>query len=223
MKINARILIVDDEAQIAKQIKSQIEKMGYKNIDIAVSYDKAIKSIKNNRPDLILLDINLESEYTGIDLANEEEVLNKIPIIYITGCHNQKYKDELIGTNPKNYLLKPIRVEELEMNIALALGYKKGIIDIGYGFSYDLENRNLFIGDKPIKLSKKENILLRELVNARGNFVPLKVLEFEIWGNEHISKNALRMLVSSLRKKLNPDMIINVLAFGYKLNIPNRD
>lgn len=224
MKSNARILIVDDEALTLKQLKSQINKMGYKHISLAVSYDKAMKSIENEIPDLILLDINLESDYNGIDLANEKEVLNKIPIIYITGGTNSQTKKNLIATSPKIFLLKPIRVEELEINIDLALGSKKGVIDIGYDFSYDLENRHLFYKNRYVKLSKNEKLLLEKLIEAKGKVVLEEVLKFAVWGNEPIAKNSLRMLIGSLRTKLrdkrDSKMIVNTSSHGYRLPLP---
>jgi len=221
MKSNATILIVDDDAQIAKQIESQIRKMGYKNIIIAVSYHRAMRSIKDKIPDLILLDINLESDYNGIDLANEKEVLNKIPIIYITGGIDSQKKKDLMGTSPKIFLLKPIKVEELEINMALALGHKKGVIDIGYDLSYDLENSLLFYKNKYIKLSKNEKLLIEILIEAKGKSVPTEILKSEVWGDKIMSKNSLIMLVGSLRKKLGvKEMIVHISSLGYKLPLP---
>jgi len=220
MKINSKILIVEDEAITAKAIESQIKKMGYDNTAIAINYKNAMKSIREDKPDLILLDIDLKSDYSGIDIANQKEVFNKIPIIYLTACTDLKTIENLIATNPKAYLSKPLRFEELQVAIALALDYKKGVIDIGYEFSYDLENRNLFQKQQPIKLSYKEKLLLERLIERDGECVPLKVLEFEIWGHEVKSESSLRTLVSSLRKKLNPKMIVNVTSFGYKLELP---
>ncbi len=217
MKNNIRILIVDDEALTARAIKSELKKMGYPAVDIAITYEKAMNYVKTETPDLILLDINLKSEYTGIDLANERRILNKIPIIYITGYNDTQMIDDLLATSPKCHLSKPLRYHELEIAIALALNHKKRVAYIGYDFTYDLENKNLFMRNIPIKLSQNEKRLLEKLIEAQGDFVPFKILEFEIWGNESISNSSLRTLVSNLRKKLNPDMIVNVLAFGYKL------
>jgi DNA-binding response OmpR family regulator len=220
MKNNAKILIVEDEAITAIAMRDEIRKMGYKYIDIAISYHKAIDNIINNKPDLILLDINLKSEYTGIDIANRDEVLNKIPIIYITAHIDTQTLKEIIATNPNSYLSKkPLKYEELEVAISLALKSKKGIVDLDYGFTYDLEYRNLFKAERPIRLSRNEKILLEQLIQKKGEIVPLGILEFEIWGNEVKSESSLRTLVRNLRKKLNPKMVINIPSFGYSLAI----
>jgi DNA-binding response OmpR family regulator len=217
MKKNIKILIVDNEALVAVNIKNALIKMGYNSVSIATTYDKAIEFIETEKLDLILLDINLNSEQDGIDLANEKKVLNKIPIIYITGYSQQQVMEELLATNPQNCLTKPIRYEELEMNIAIALNHNKEVIELGYDFTYDLENGNLFMKDIYIKLSNNEKHLLERLLEDQGKAVPFSTLEFAVWGNETMSDNSLRALISKLKQKLIPEMIVNVLGLGYTL------
>lgn len=217
---NAKILIVDDEAQIAKQTESKIKKMGYSKIRIATTYKKAMQYIKDDLPDLILLDINLESDKNGIDLATEKEVFHKIPIIYITGYSNKQNIKALIESNFKHYINKPINDEVLEMNMEMALDYRQGIIDIGHDFSYDFDKKELFYQKEPFSLSKYQKILLERLINGKGEAVSTKLLEFEVWGSKLVADNALRMLIKSLREKLNKDMIITVPSLGYRLDLP---
>jgi DNA-binding response OmpR family regulator len=217
MRNNAKILIVEDEALTADAIKSQIAKMGYHSVDIATTYSEALSCIENQALDLILLDIDLKSEFTGIDIAKERSVLNKIAVIYLTAYRDSATRRELIATNPKGYLTKPLRYEEMEVAIALALSHKNGIIDIGQHFSYDLKNENLCHHNKLIKLSQNERLLLEKLIEGRGEPIPLNLLEFAVWGNEVVSPSSLRTLVGKLRKKLNSDMIVTVSFFGYKL------
>jgi len=76
-----KILIVEDESLLAIGIKTKLVKMGYKMVDIAINYEKAMLNIKEETPDLILLDVDLKGTFTGIDIANTKEVFNKIPII----------------------------------------------------------------------------------------------------------------------------------------------
>jgi len=225
IKKDIKILIIEDEALIAKAIKSDLKKMGYNLIDIAISYNKAMYKIRTRKPNLILLDINLKDVYTGVDIANEKEVLNKIPIIYLTGCKDEEVIEDVIATNPKAYISKPIKYNELKIAISIALiSYKKSdIVDIGHNFIYDFKNRNLFLNKKPIKLSKNEKILLERLIKAKGKAVSYIDLEFEIWAYETKSDNALRALIRNLRKKLNFKMIENILSFGYKLNLLEKE
>jgi len=215
---SAKILIVEDEALTAKALESEIQKMGYGFTQIVNCYEKVLQHIKVDIPDLILLDVNLNSEYTGIDIAYDKAILNKIPIIYLTSYTDIETQNEILKTNPKGYLSKPIKYEELKVAIAIALQQKKDIISLGFDFSYDLENQHLFKKKRPIKLSQNEKLLLEKLIDANGEFVPEEALRFSVWGYEVKSDSALRTLVSSLRKKLHPKMVENVLSFGYKLH-----
>ena len=217
MNNNINILIVEDEALEAKAIESELRKMGYNSIGIAINYQKAIKYIQNEKPDLLLLDVNLKHGYTGIDIAKREEVLDIIPIIYITACIDTETRKEIIATHPKSYLSKPLKYEELEVAISLAVANKQGIIKIGYDFTYDLDHQNLFHNKTFVKLSPKEKLLLEQLIIRKGECVPFQVLESTIWEYGDFSESSLRTLVGNLRKKLNPKMVINIQGFGYKL------
>ena len=220
MKSNIKILIVEDNVLTAMGIESEVKRMGYNGINTASSYDTAMSKIKDETPDLILLDIDLKSKKTGIDIAYEEEVFNKIPIIYISGIENSQIEKEILATKPKNYLMKPIRYQELKIAIHLLLRDKIGIVDIGYDFSYDLSDRTLFKKKNLVSLSKNEKLLLERLIEQKGKIVLTAILEEKVWGSEAKPKSSLRMLVMSLRKKLNPEMIVNALGFGYKLPLP---
>lgn len=223
MKSNIIILIVEDEIFIAQMIESQIRKMGYEYINIAINYNHAINKIKKQTPDLILLDIDLKNKkYDGIDIANNNMVLNRIPVIYLTEDKRFTIRERMEETNPKAYMTKPIRYEELEFNIRMAVGHKNGNIDIGYNYFYNSEDLNLFYKNQPVKLSRKEMILLRTLISGKGEAIPINILEFEIWGNNFRSDSSLRTLVAKLRKKLNSKMIVNILSFGYKLILPKK-
>lgn len=219
MRESIRVLIVENEVITAQALESQIEKMGYSSIDIAITYTRAMKFIKSEAPDLILLDIDLKGKYSGIDIATEKEVFNKIPVIYLTALTDRETITKILATNPKSYISKPIRYEDLEIAISLALGHKTGLVDIGYGFSYDLGNRDLFVDKTMIRLSQKEKSLLEALLERQGEIIQCKELELKIWGSAIKSESSLRTLVRSLRKKLNPKMILNSVSFGYKLDI----
>jgi len=224
MKDKIKVLIVEDEALTAKSIASQLMKMGYTMPSMAISYEKAMTKIKKESFDLILLDVDLKHGQTGMDVANEKEVLNRIPIIYITGHKDSETLEEIMLTNPKSYLSKPLRYEELNVAVSLALASKvkrRKVIDMGYNFTYDLENQNLFCKKELVKLSKNEKLLLERLLNASNEAVSIKELEFSIWGYESKSENSLRTLVGSLRKKLESSMIVTQRHFGYRLILPN--
>jgi DNA-binding response OmpR family regulator len=213
-----KILIVEDEAVIAIGIKSHLVRMGYKIVTMAINYEQAMLSIKEEAPDLILLDVDLKSSYTGIDIGNEKEVLNRIPVIYISSFSDSQTLEDIMLTNPKNYLSKPLRYAELEVAVSLALQDKMiKTVDLGYGFNYDFENRELFENKVLVNLTKKEKLLLESLIRGKGKYISSTTLEFEVWTAGVKAGNSLRMLVGNLRKRLKSEMIVNQPSLGYKL------
>ena len=214
-----QILIVEDDLFTAEEIERKLKKMGLTNIKIALSYKKALKLIETKKFNLILLDVNLENGHTGIEIAYEKKVWNKIPIIYITGCDDIETQKEILDTKYESYLYKPIREQEFKMAIskALSLNENQEVKELSHNFTYEFYNRRVLHNGEPKKLSKYQTSLLEILIRANGGVVEKSLLEYEIWGSEPPSESSLRTLISSLKKRLHPDMIINVPSVGYKL------
>ena len=213
-----KILIVEDNAFIAKGIKSHLLKMGYKRIDMAISYEKVMLNIKEEVPDLILLDIDLKGLKTGIDIAKEKEVFNKIPVIYISSFSDAETLEKIKRTHPKTYLSKPLRYAELEVAVSLALQEKMvKTVDLGHEFNYDFEKRELFKNKVAVHLTKKEILLLESLIRRKGKCVSPNILELEIWEDGAMAESSLRTLVANLRKRLKPEMIVTQASLGYQL------
>ena len=183
---NIKILIVEDEAIIALDIKNTILKLNYLVTDIVSNYEDTFKSINKNKPDIIFMDINLGGDKTGIDIVNDIHKEMKIPIIYLTAFSDDTTMQKAIATNPISYVLKPFKREEIKSNILLAI-YKindrndefsfQKHTPIGLGYCYDLQNDNLFFKDQPIQISHNEKKFLRILISANGFIVPFAEIE----------------------------------------------
>lgn len=115
-----KILIVEDEALIAKDIEFSLKQLDYTVIGIAYNSMTALDMIHNRKPDLVLLDIELNSEKTGVEIA---EILNEkyqIPFIYLTSFSDPETIDSVKKTLPFGYILKPFSERELFSSIELA-------------------------------------------------------------------------------------------------------
>lgn len=119
--MKAKILIVEDENNVAGAIRSSLEDFNYEITSIVVSGEDAIKSVKEIRPDLILMDIILESPMKGTEAADKIRVEFDIPIIFLTGYLNKNLLEEAKISEPQGYLLKPFNEKELYASIEIAL------------------------------------------------------------------------------------------------------
>lgn len=115
------ILIVEDNVIIADDLQQIIEDFGYKVLGNVISYEKAVEFMFNHKIDLVLIDINLATEKTGIDLANFINLNFKIPFIFLTS----NLDDETIGlaakTLPSAYLVKPFDNNTIYTSIEVAI------------------------------------------------------------------------------------------------------
>jgi DNA-binding NtrC family response regulator len=114
-----KILIVEDELIVARDLRKTLEKAGYKVIGVSRTAEGALSMIQEDRPSLVLVDIFLKGDLTGIDLAsrlNEED----IPFIYISANSNQSVLEAAKSTHPYGFIVKPFRARDLLVSIDIA-------------------------------------------------------------------------------------------------------
>ncbi len=111
MKKAIKIVIVEDEVLIAHYIKAILQNNNYRNVKMAYTIAEAQKLILNDTPDIMLLDINVEGWYTGIELAAKQNKATKL--IYITAQNNPKAVAKAGATQPAAYLTKPLKKNDL--------------------------------------------------------------------------------------------------------------
>jgi DNA-binding response OmpR family regulator len=228
-----KVLIVEDEGIVALDLKRQLEKLGFEVTNLAYDYSTALNSVRVNKPDIILMDIKLESSSKdGIEIAQKIQTIEDIPIIYSTAFSDENTIQRAIKTNPVSYLVKPYNKEEIKSNIILGL-YKrnqekksydnKNRVHIGYGYFYDFLTNKLYYQEKFIKLSSRENLLLRILIKAKGNYVEFSEISSQIWLNGSVSDSTLRTLIYRLRSKLEYKIIETTTNFGCRLDCNFQD
>lgn len=118
---NKKILIVEDELLVAEDIAFRLKSSGYKITDMVISGEEALKTIKNEQPDLILMDIMLKGDLDGIEtheLINKEY---KIPLVYLTSYSDEKTFSRAKLTQPFGYIIKPFEERELHTVIEVAI------------------------------------------------------------------------------------------------------
>ena len=122
MKETLKILIVEDEKMIARDLQEELLEMGYSITAIATDSDQALLAFRKRIPDLVLMDINLRnSPLDGIEIATHFNQITAIPIIYLTLLSDQATRERAKKTKPAYYLIKPWQLAQLEIAIDFAL------------------------------------------------------------------------------------------------------
>lgn len=225
-----KFLIVEDETVAAMEIQMEIEKIGGQITSIVHTEKNALNSVKQNKPDIILMDIKLGKNQNGIEIAKKIHETNNIPIFYITAFSDDRIMQEAFKTNPIGYIVKPFKPEDLKTNIQLAI-YKLNLTEdvktdqehlyLGDGFYFDKLEKKLFFHNNLIRLGIKERNLLSILVNANYSMVHFSTLEELIWNGHTTSKSSLRTLIYRLKGKLGNNIIKVEYGYGYYLEPPS--
>lgn len=116
-----KILIVEDEMIIAANISMQLKNLGYEITGLLPRVDEVLPSIIENTPDIILLDINLNAEIDGIELAHIIQKSHSIPIIFLTANSDTAHFNRAKATNPFAFLSKPLKKIDLQRAVELAV------------------------------------------------------------------------------------------------------
>ncbi len=112
-----RILLVEDDYIISMLLEKQIRKMGYEVASKVESGEKAIEKTKEEKPDLILMDIELAGDIDGIETVRQIRKFSDVPVIYLTGNANEKTREIAVSTNPDGFLVKPVDMDVLKQHV----------------------------------------------------------------------------------------------------------
>lgn len=157
-KIN--VLIVEDESIVAKDIQQSLKKLGYNVVDTASTGENAIKLAEEKHPDLILMDIMLKGEMSGIDVAEYVKKNLNIPVIFLTAYADESTLNKAKMTEPYGYIIKPFKEVDLHTAIEMAVykHEKEGEIRKERDFLYSLvenkENKDIIFIKSNSKLVK---------------------------------------------------------------------
>jgi len=119
--LNKKIVLVEDEVLIADSLSRNLEEHGYQVVGHALDFDEAMEVISETNPDLVILDINLEAEKNGIEVAEQIKDRFQLPFIYLTSHLDSATLEAAKETQPAGYLTKPFHFESLYTTIEVAL------------------------------------------------------------------------------------------------------
>lgn len=179
-----KVLIVEDEPLIAKNIGMYLNNNDYEVAGIAYDPDEAFHQLKQQQPDFAILDINLESDKTGIDVADYINKNNFIPFIYLTSYSDKETIEKAKQTNPSGFIVKPFNEKTLYATIEIAMANHAAVA-----------NKHV-----PSLLADKINKQLVTPLSER-EFEVIKLL-YEGKTNQQIT-DALFIAMNTLKKHIN--------------------
>lgn len=222
-----KILIVEDDENIFRILKNELESWNYEVLGIS-NFNKVIDEFLNFRPHLVLMDIILPYN-NGYFWCGEIRKVSNVPIVFISSKNENM--DIIMGMQfgGDDYITKP-----LDLNVTLAK--IKAILRRSYDFvnSVDflsfgevylfMDENKLKFNEKEISLTNTENIILRVLFRAKGQVVKREAIMEKCWhGDDYIDDNTLAVNITRLRKKLSDinlkDFIQTKKGQGYYLNL----
>ena len=205
------ILVVDDEPQIARVLKTTLASHGY-SIRTAHDGDEALQLMKDWSPDLVITDLGMPN-MDGLALCRHVRAKSAVPIIVLSVRGEERTKVEALDAGADDYVTKPFSVNELLARVRAALrraaAAKKAeageAIVIG-DFRIDPDAHSVYVGQREVKLTPKEFDLLAYLARHPGKVLTHRALLAAVWGASSTEQpEYLRVFVGHLRKKLEPD------------------
>jgi len=222
------ILVVDDEPQIRRVLRSTLSSNGYVIIE-AKTGEEAVELLRKERPDLVLLDVNMPG-MGGIAAAREIRSASDMPIIMLTVQSAEKDKVAALDAGADDYVVKPFGIEELLARIRAALRrYAPGDALVPFvtkEISLDFESRLLTVRGEEVHLTPKEFDVLKLLIGNIGKPMTHRRLLQTVWGPDYGEETEnLRVVINQLRKKVesdpaHPKYILTEPWVGYRFQLP---
>ena len=205
----AHILVVDDESQITRVLRTSLSAHGY-DIRVANSGEMAIEIMKDWQPSLIITDLSMPS-MDGIALTRHIRAISQVPILVLSVRDKEQQKVEALDAGADDYVTKPFGMNELLARVRAALrripanSETNPVVEIG-DFRIDTAAHKVTVKGSEVRLTPKEFELLVYMARRPGKVIQHRALLGAIWGGQSTEQTEyLRVFVGQLRKKLEPD------------------
>ena len=217
-----RILLIEDDIILSEIIEEYLQKL---NHDVVCSFDgyEAESLCFDEKFDLLLIDVNIPN-LNGFELLlNLRKNSINTPAIFITSLNTSKDVEQGFKSGGDDYIKKPFDISELNVRINnIKRLYKiedTSVINIKENMLFDTQNYKITIGDKVVKLSKKESNILKYLIDNNTKPISTNELGINIWGYSDAPSNAtIRTYIKNIRKYIGASCIENIKGIGYKFN-----
>ena len=228
MKERQRILIVDDEPQIGRVMRTGLSSHGF-DVRVAADGEAALDLFSDWHPALVITDLSMPN-MGGLEFCRRLRLISNIPLIVLSVKSEERVKVEALDTGADDYVTKPFGMEELVARIRAALrrtairdNKQPAAIEVG-DFYVDPHAHKASVKGREVHLTPKEFELLAYLVQHPGTVLTHHKLLGAIWGGDYTEQTEyLRVFIGQLRKKVevdaaNPKYILTEPWIGYRFN-----
>jgi two-component system, OmpR family, KDP operon response regulator KdpE len=224
----SRVLVVDDEPQITRVLRTVLTSQGYQ-VRTAAEGEAALSSFTEFRPELVITDLYMP-HMDGVELCRRIRAMSNVPIIVLSVKGEERTKVEALDNGADDYVTKPFGIDELLARVRAALrrsGSETGVASFDVGdFRVDLDSRRVIARGQEIRLTPKEFDLFVYMARHPNRVITHRTLLEAVWGEASQEQpEYLRVFMGQLRKKLEPDpsnpkYLVTEPWVGYRFN-PN--
>ena len=230
MNDRSRILVVDDEPQLTRVLRTGLKSRGY-DVLAAEDGEGGFRLFQEWKPDLIIADLAMPN-MDGLELCRRIRAISQVPIIILSAKDEERIKVEALDIGADDFVTKPFGIDELLARMRAALRRSQSqpttqaeqtSIEVG-DFHVNLETRNVSVSGREIHLTPKEFDLLVYFIKHAGKVLTHRTLLAAVWGGDYVEQDQyLRVFVGNLRKKLesspaSPRYILTEPWVGYRFS-----
>ena len=230
MNDKKRILIVDDEPQITRVLRTSLTGHGY-DVRSAADGESALETYGDWGPDLVITDLSMPN-LDGIELCRRLRRISSVPIVVLSVKGEEQTKVEALDAGADDYVTKPFGMDELLARIRATLrrapetqNEESALTVLEAGdFRVDLELRSVTVQDRSLHLTPKEYDLLIYLIRHPGKVLTHRALLAAVWGGNYVEQTEyLRVFIGQIRKKIevdsaSPRYILTEPWIGYRFD-----
>ena len=227
----AKVLIVDDEQQITRVLRTALSTQGY-SLRVASNGVEGMEAVHEWRPDLVITDLAMP-QMDGVELCRSIRAISEVPILVLSVRNQDRTKIEALDAGADDYVTKPFSIQELQARVRAQLRRRfasqpeaQQVIAVG-DFVIDIPQHRVMVRGQDVHLTPKQFDLLVVLAQHAGQVLTHRALLHAVWGSNADQPEYLRVNIGQLRKKIEtsdePQYIITEPWIGYRFRPTGKD
>jgi two-component system KDP operon response regulator KdpE len=227
----AKVLIVDDEPQITRVLRTALSTQGY-SLRVTANGVEGMEAVHEWRPDLVITDLAMP-QMDGVELCRSIRAISEVPILVLSVRNQDRTKIEALDAGADDFVTKPFSIQELQARVRAQLRRRfasqpeaQQVIALG-DFVIDIPQHRVVVRGQDVHLTPKQFDLLVVLAQHAGQVLTHRALLHAVWSSNADQPEYLRVNIGQLRKKIEtsdePQYIITEPWIGYRFRPTGKD